>query len=266
MKRTSILLTAIAVSLLVLAGCGGGGGGDDTPTGNFTVTGASRLTAPVAGRQAYAPGVPNVSPSSVKLKVYALYLGDKSDCSDIQLVYDNGNDVPYVEFSNNPVLFSSFTSPGTYGCMVIKTSDVVKFTPNAEAAGLIAECSEEEYGHDIFWHDEGSTNPVDEWYDPSTDTLVAAQGDRASHVEQHVYLYFPYYPDYDPNNADQNPATLANAKVNPHQVVPMYSKIEIVDGGATIGEFMVDFTNRVEADQGYCTLDSPVVEFTLSVD
>ena len=189
------------------------------------------------------------------MKVYALYLGDNNNCTDIQLNYDNGESVSYVEFADNPVLFDSDTAAGTYGCMVIKASDIIKFTPNAEAVAAITECGAEEYGHDIFWYDGGENS--EEWYDPSTGEVVAAEGNRANHVEQDVYLYFPYDPDA---------ALSANSKLSPNQIIPMSSKIEIVEGGATSGTLMIDFTNKVEQDMGYCTLDSPEVEFTLSVE
>lgn len=76
-----------------------------------------------------------LSASSIKLKVYKMAVSASPLCTDLITVLDNGNTPTEVDFLQNPSLGSGTLANGTYPCIVIEFSDLVKFTPSANSDG-----------------------------------------------------------------------------------------------------------------------------------
>lgn len=76
-----------------------------------------------------------LSASSIKLKVYKMAVSASPLCTDLITVLDNGNTPTEVDFLQNPSLGSGTLGNGTYPCIVIEFSDLVKFTPSANSDG-----------------------------------------------------------------------------------------------------------------------------------
>jgi hypothetical protein len=69
-----------------------------------------------------------LSPSSVKITVYAVAISQNADCSAATSVatYPSGK---VFDFMANPAVFTGNISAGTYPCIILKMSDQVTFTP-----------------------------------------------------------------------------------------------------------------------------------------
>jgi len=72
-----------------------------------------------------------LSASSIKLKVYKMAVSTSPLCTNLITVLDNGNSPTEVDFLSNPNLGSGTLADGTYPCIVIEISDLVKFKPSA---------------------------------------------------------------------------------------------------------------------------------------
>lgn len=77
----------------------------------------------------------SLSASSIKLKVYKMAVSTSPLCTNLITVLDNGNTPTEVDFLQNPNLGSGTLANGTYPCIVIEFSDLVKFTPSANSDG-----------------------------------------------------------------------------------------------------------------------------------
>jgi len=69
-----------------------------------------------------------VDAESLKVKLYKFYVSLATDCSDPVLVYSN-DDPEYANMSGQEELFSEELNDGTYNCVIIEMSDMIKFTP-----------------------------------------------------------------------------------------------------------------------------------------
>ncbi|MDD4975290.1 MAG: hypothetical protein PHY93_13105 [Bacteriovorax sp.] len=76
------------------------------------------------------PGDLGLSASSIKLKIYKMAVSTSPLCTNLITVLDNGTSPTEVDFLQNPNLGSGTLADGTYPCIVIEFSDLVKFTPS----------------------------------------------------------------------------------------------------------------------------------------
>lgn len=69
-----------------------------------------------------------VDPSSVKVKVFAMALSTNTDCSNPTVVFEDsaGREVDMLQA---PEIGSGDASDNTYECIIMKMSDIIKFTP-----------------------------------------------------------------------------------------------------------------------------------------
>lgn len=77
-----------------------------------------------------------LSASSIKLKVYKMAVSSSPLCTNLITVLDNGSTPTEVDFLSNPNLGSGTLANGTYPCVVIEFSDLVKFRPSANSTSL----------------------------------------------------------------------------------------------------------------------------------
>jgi hypothetical protein len=75
------------------------------------------------------PGDLNLSPSSLKLKVYKFAVSTATNCSNPQTIVDNGNSPVETNFLSHPSLGSGHLTDGTYPCIIIEVSDNIKYIP-----------------------------------------------------------------------------------------------------------------------------------------
>ena len=70
--------------------------------------------------------------SSLKLQVYSVMLSTSAQCTSPVTVFSSAAPVE-VDFLAAPTLGSGNPPDATYNCVIIKMSDLIKFTPSASA-------------------------------------------------------------------------------------------------------------------------------------
>ena len=70
-----------------------------------------------------------VDPTEVLISVYSIGLSTNADCSSPTIVLNNGSTPVEYNFTSTPQLGSAAVANGTYNCMIIKMSDIIKFRP-----------------------------------------------------------------------------------------------------------------------------------------
>jgi hypothetical protein len=89
------------------------------------------------------PGDLNLTPTSLKLKVYKMAVSTSGLCTDLITVVDNGNTPSEIDFTSDPTIGSGSIADGTYPCIVIEFADAVKFMPPNSASGACLSSVEE---------------------------------------------------------------------------------------------------------------------------
>jgi len=258
MNRLSALL-AVVVLCTLFSGCGGSSSTSTQvapTTGSLTVAGSPTVTNALSAPKLYSAQKTTIDgdPTSVKIKAYKIYLAQNANCSNPVLVGDKTATAVYQELlgATKPTLFTaSSVTPGTYNCMIMKVSDVFKFTPNATAVansgGLCT--ANTEVSFDIH-----KTEIPDElWYDLDTHGTNTGAGTFATAVEQTVFLY-----------ASTNPGAITanNSLIASTQVFPaMPNPVVITAGQTTKAAFVVDTINRMSVSTGFCWLEGFVPAF-----
>src|SRR5690349_12663691 len=119
--------------------------------------------------------------SSLKLQVYAVMLSTSPQCTNPVTVFSSPT-ATEVDFLAAPTLGSGNPPDGTYNCVVIKMSDLIKFKPSA-SAGLCSAATQ--YTADVCRTDNnGTTQAPDAVGAPN-----ACNGTDAAPVSDTVYLY-----------------------------------------------------------------------------
>jgi hypothetical protein len=78
----------------------------------------------------------NITPNSLKLKIYKFAVSTSPLCTNLITVVDNGSTPTEVDFLNNPNLGNGVLANGTYPCVAIEFADNLKFrVPAASTSG-----------------------------------------------------------------------------------------------------------------------------------
>lgn len=242
-----------------ISACGGGSSSPSSPTpnptptaGTLTIRGASSASGAFSIRSLGPTAAPVMlpgTPSSVRIKAYKVYLAANADCTNPVLVQDKGGS-DYVNVAGRPTLFSASVAPGTYNCMILKMSDVMKFTPDAAAqAASKGVCTAgQEKDFDILKSDES-------WYNAETNGSTAGAGGYATPVAQDVFLFF------------STNGSATGGRVHFHQLVSLPGPVVIRSAEVTNGAFVFDFSGKMavisESDVGpyYCWLEGVRTEY-----
>lgn len=112
--------------------------------------------------------------------MYALYVASNADCSGYATLVDHGTTVDYKDFATNPTLFEAAPTEGTYNCVALRMSDVIKFKP----ATTFGTCEmDTEYQQDIYRSDSDSIP----WKDIDLNDVVGTGSDSLP-VDDHVTI------------------------------------------------------------------------------
>ncbi len=259
-------LLALGVSAFIVIGCFHACGGSKSPatptqpsnptptTGTLTIRGSSSAAGALWGPGFMTMNAPPVmlpgTPTSLKVRMQKVYLSTSADCSNPVLVQDKGTG-DYQDLAGKPTVFSGSVAAGTYNCLVLKISDIMKFTPDAAAqaasGGVCVAGRETDF--DILKVED----PVENWYDVDTGGTVAGAGTYGNAVAQSVFLFISTSPAA---------VTAANARVHVHQLVPLANPMIIKASQVTNGAFVFDAANRMAVtQQTFCWLEGASAQF-----
>jgi hypothetical protein len=261
--RCGIAAAALLTAVALLGSCGGSSESPppapQAPT--FVVKGSpsrvqtagwqprlvERLLAAISPRPAQAQVMTAGSPTSLKLRLYALYLSPNPDCSAPLIVADYGTSPREVDMYTDPTLFEATPPNGTYPCLIIKFSDLIRMTPDAAAAAAFpGRCTA------------GVETTTDIYRAPSTDNRdpsgapIVARGSRTAPVEDITYFFA---------TTDVAAARGRPGGPGPNQTAPLAAPM-VVPGRTTL---YVDFTNGVlggnELGVTYCVVEQGQIGF-----
>ena len=165
----------VAAGIVVLSACSDSSTAP-VPAPTLTIKGSS--SAPPAtfrsarGKLSFSSADPGLTgdPSSISLGMYALYVSTNADCSVYATLVDNGTMVSYKDFATNPTLFVASPTDGTYNCVALRMSDVLRFKPATTFGTCVAGA---EYEQDIYRADSDSIP----WKDIDLNDVVGTGSD-----------------------------------------------------------------------------------------
>jgi hypothetical protein len=79
----------------------------------------------------------NLSPASLKIKLYKMAVSTDPLCSNLITVFDNGSNSVEVDLAGTlPTIGTGLIADGSYNCIAIEMSDLVKYTPSTNSTSL----------------------------------------------------------------------------------------------------------------------------------
>ncbi len=242
----------VCTAALIWSCSGGGGGSSSTPgtTGTLVITGATSTTTAFAkpltlNQTLMAPTLYSmVTVTSVQLKPYRFYLAKNADCSNPILVQNNDATAVYEDFMLNPTVYSGSVEAGTYNCLIVESSDLIKFTTVTGATTATGGVCNDgaTYTFDTY----KTENPIENQYDIVTNTTTTGSGTYYVPVEQKVTFFMSTGVTPKGLKSDGSVIRTAYPSVLDTQAIQLLSPIVITAGGSTKAAFVVDPTGRVD--------------------
>ena len=247
---------ALVFLLALASGCSSSSSSDTPPAdnskGSLTITGSPTLTNALASPMMALDSKPTITgtPTSVKIKAYSVYIAQNADCSSPVLVGDKGATADYQELmgATKPILFSApSVTAGTYNCIILKISDILKFTPDTEAqtfSGGVCVA-----GTEVNFDIHKTETPTELWYDLDTNATNTGVGTFGASSEQTVFIYA---------SMDPTAVMAHNSLIASTQILPLLNPITITAGQTVKTAFVADPTNRmsvIPVNNGVTTAD-----------
>ena len=186
--------------------------------------------------------------SSLKLQVYSVMLSTSAQCTSPVTVFSSAAPVE-VDFLAAPTLGSGNPPDATYNCVIIKMSDLIKFTPSA-TSGLCTTGTQ--YTADVCRSDNGGmTQAPDAVGAPSLCT-----GTDAAPVSDPVYLYLTTNA-----SAGTGGGNTFMQPTGPTSTNGLNLTAPLVIAGAAKSKFVVDAHGKVGDDGVSCGMNPPTFGF-----
>jgi hypothetical protein len=185
--------------------------------------------------------------SSLKLQVYAVMLSTSPQCTSPVTVFSSAT-ATEVDFLAAPTLGSGNPPDATYHCVIIKMSDLIKFTPSS-TSGLCTAATQ--YTADVCRVDNsGMTQAPDAVGAPSM-----CAGTDAAPVSDAVYLYLTT------NASAGTGGETFMQPTGPTSANGLNLTAPLVIAGAAKSKFIVDARGKVGDDGVSCGMNPPVFGF-----
>lgn len=185
--------------------------------------------------------------SSLKLQVYSAMLSTSPLCSSPVTVFSSPS-ATEVDFLSTPTLGSGNPADATYQCVIIKMSDLIKFTPSASSGSCTAGT---EYVADVCRTDNGGTTHAPD----AAGSVTSCTGtDAAPHADP-VYLYLTTNASAGSGGQTFTQPTSASSTNGLHLTAPL------VISGSAKSKFVVNATGKVSGADVACGMNPPVFGF-----
>jgi hypothetical protein len=186
--------------------------------------------------------------SSIKLQVYSVMLSTSPLCTSPVTVFSSVAPTE-VDFLAQPKLGSGSPPDGTYHCVIIKMSDLIKFTPTGTEGTCTAA---QQYTADVCRTDNGGTTQA-----PDTPGApLACTGTDAAPVSDAVHLYLTTNTTAGSGGQTFLQPTSTSSTNGLNLTAPL------VISGTASSKFIVNATGKVSgADPNGCGLNPPIFGF-----
>lgn len=216
----------------LLAACDSGSSDISGSSGNVTLKGSGTISTTSTFRAA-------VDPSEMKIKIYKFAVSANTDCSDPITIYED--DAPeFSQMLDNPTIGSGSLDDGSYPCVMMEVSDVMKFTPTSDDGSCMADT---EYTLDVCREDEDSTSTLID----GTVTTCTGTSEGPTIGEDRVAVYMSTSGD------DSNTAFV------PSSPLPLTSAFTV--SGSVTATFVVDGSGQVDGTFENCDMQPPSFGF-----
>jgi len=185
--------------------------------------------------------------SSLKLQVYSVMLSTSPLCTSPVTVFSSATPTE-VDFLATPTLGSGNPPDATYRCVIIRMSDLIKFTPRTSAGLCVAGT---QYVADVCRTDNGGTTQAPDAIGAPT----ACMGTDAAPVSDAVYLYLTTNASAGTGGNTFMPPTDASSTNGLNLTAPL------VIAGTAKSKFIVNATGKVGDDGVSCGMNPPVFGF-----
>jgi hypothetical protein len=185
--------------------------------------------------------------SSLKLQVYSVMLSTSPLCTSPITVFSSATPTE-VDFLAAPTLGSGNPPDATYECVIIKMSDLIKFTPST-SAGLCSATAQ--YTADVCRTDNGGTTQAPD----AVGAPSACHGTDAAPVSDAVYLYLTTNASAGTGGNTFMPPTSASSTNGLNLTAPL------VIAGTAKSKFIVNAKGKVGDDGFSCGMNPPVFGF-----
>jgi hypothetical protein len=185
--------------------------------------------------------------SSLKLQVYSVMLSTSPLCTSPVTVFSSATPTE-VDFLATPTLGSGNPPDATYNCVIIKMSDLIKFTPSATAGLCIANT---QYTADVCRSDNGETTQAPD----AVGAPNACTGTDAAPVSDTVYLYLTT------NATAGGGGSTFMQPTGPTSTNGLNLTAPLVIAGAAKSKFVVDAHGKVGDDGISCGMNPPTFDF-----
>ncbi len=209
----------------------------------------SFLIALLFGSIALAAPIPGGGdPASLRVKVYGVYVSTSPQCTNPIKVFLNSTG-DYVDLLQNPDLGGGDTPDGTYQCVIIKMSDVIKHTPKVTDSTCVAGM---EYSGEVCRG--GSDGDLATNLDGSTINCTG-DGTSAGAGDDTLFMFMTTDPSASTgNHAFELPLAAGDGK-------GIKLGAPLVISSTTKAKFVVDATGGVVAGGGDCGINPPKFRF-----
>jgi hypothetical protein len=185
--------------------------------------------------------------SSLKLQVHAVMLSTSPQCTSPVTVFSSAT-ATEVDFLAAPVLGSGNPPDASYHCVIIKMSDLIKFTPSSTAGSCVAGT---QYIADVCRSDNGGMTRAPDALGAST----VCSGTAAAPVSDTVYLYLTT------NAAAGSDGNTFLQPTDPGSGHGLNLTAPLVIAGFAKSKFIVNATGKVGDDGVACGMNPPVFGF-----
>ena len=184
-----------------------------------------------------------VNASSLKVKVYGVAVSLTADCASPIVLFDNTSPTE-VDFVSAPTLGGGDIADGTYPCVMINMSDLIKYTPASTTGSCTAAT---EYSGYVCNNTEST--------ELRSGTAFGTNAACTSGEDQ-VTLYLQTGTTRtNGGNAFRKPTTTTDTTYG-FQLASAFTV-----SGTSSGTFVVDTTGKVNGTSGTCGMDAPLFSF-----